>query len=792
MGARASEQTLISANSTPMKNSSYLNVLFIVLLLACTTNHSRASAELQPGEFFKHWLALRPIPVPRVGDQTADEAAQQQAFARDWLVNQGGEARIRPRPGMKSDINGHTLKWQSTNSETGVFSAADSAHPMDYAIAYAWTEFAVGERQSALLSVGGHQGVKAWLNGQPVQEHGNRPDVRVDGELVPVELLAGKNRLLLKVQNRLGPSDFSCRLLSGGQAQHFEAFRADMENTRNCTLTDADIKDILRESIDFDKQSVGLVVGIVDEHGPRVVSAGKLDNGTDREVDGDTLFEIGSITKIFTALLLQDMLERGEMKLDDPVQTYLPAAVKLPTWQGKPITLLHLATHTSGLPRDCEGEPYSFLSKCQLAQAPGLKWAYSNLGMGLLGHAIARKVGTDYETLVTERICRPLGMDSTSINLSPEQQARFAAGHIMVGHRTRSVPVPGRETGGNVPSLRGCGGIRSTANDLLKFVSAYSGLTASSLGPLMQKAKALHTLESGEQRPLAWSEWGTVFEHGGGTGDFDSELAFDAGKRRGVVVLSNCGRNLVLIRGFWRCLLAGRSPMPSALAPIDATAIDRYLGQYQTSAHQIWTFRREGQRLMVQAMAKRCDFPNPSVEAYPQSDSVFCNEFAGVQINFLDTAGLRPPRMVLTSCSWPGAVEATRISAQLPVSPEAVRADPAFYDQCAGQYRKTLLFGLIRLGPTLGVSHVSDECGEHLFGSVRGLVGRNSTELLPVGKDTFAPEPGMVVGADLEITFARDPKGRVKRVRVVYNGHTITARRVSDQPLRLMDGKHRQ
>ncbi len=760
-----------------------LNVLIIVLVLACSTNNSRATTEPRLGEFFKHWLVLRPIPVPRAGDQTPDEAAQKQASARDWLVDQGGEARIRPRPGMRSDISGRTLKWQSMDSETGFFSVAGSAHPMDYAIAYAWTEFAVGERQPAFLSLGSAQGVKAWLNGQPVHEHWIRPDARVENELVPVELLPGKNRLLLKVQNRLGPAGFACRLLSREQAQHLVAFRADLENTRNCTLTDAEIKDILQESIDIDKQSVGLVVGIVDEHGPRVVSAGKLGNGTDREVDGDTLFGIGSITKVFTALLLQDMIERGEMKLDDPVQEYLPAAVKVPTWQGKPITLLHLATHTSGLPRDCEEELCSFLSKCKLAQAPGLKWAYSNVGMGLLGRAIACKAGKDYETLVIERICRPLGMDCTRLHLSPEQQARLATGYVMVGHRRRSAAVPGRHTDPNVPSLTGYGGLRSTANDLLKFISAYSGLTPSSLRPLMLKAEALHTLESGEQRPLAWSEWGAVFEHGGGTGDgFNSKLAFDVNKRRGVVVLSNCKQNLVLVQGIWRCLLEGRSPRPAALAPIDSKAIDRYLGQYKTSVGQVWTFRREGKRLFVQSSARRRDYPQPSFEVYPQSDSVFCNEFAGggVQINFLDAAGSRPPKMVLTSRSWPGGGEATRISAQAPVSPEPVRADPAFYDQCVGQYRKTLWFGLIRLGPTLGVSHVNDECGEHLFGSASGLLGRNSTELFPVDKDTFAPEPGMVA-ADLEITFARDPKGRVKRVRVLWNGHTITARRVSDR-----------
>ena len=105
-------------------------------------------------------------------------------------------------------------------------------------------------------------------------------------------------------------------------------FRANLKDRGSSRLTDAEIKIMLRDNIDTDKQNVGLAVGIIDEHGSRVISHGHLDNGTDRDVDGDTLFEIGSITKVFTALLLQDMIERGEMKLDDPVQKYLPNSVK--------------------------------------------------------------------------------------------------------------------------------------------------------------------------------------------------------------------------------------------------------------------------------------------------------------------------------------------------------------------------------------------------------------------------------------------------------------------------------
>jgi serine-type D-Ala-D-Ala carboxypeptidase/endopeptidase len=116
-------------------------------------------------------------------------------------------------------------------------------------------------------------------------------------------------------------------------------------------LADAEadaIQAFLRENL----TNAGMVIGLVDERGSRVLAAGKLDNGAWQEVNGDTVFEIGSVTKTFTTLLLQDMVERGEMKLDDPVAKYLPESVKVPARNGKQITLFNLATHTAGLPRD--------------------------------------------------------------------------------------------------------------------------------------------------------------------------------------------------------------------------------------------------------------------------------------------------------------------------------------------------------------------------------------------------------------------------------------------------------
>src|SRR5678816_4629802 len=141
-------------------------------------------------------------------------------------------------------------------------------------------------------------------------------------------------------------------------SQDTQGLRLIEENLKHPTpgsLSDDEIRTILLDNVGFGQQADGIVVGVVDERGPRAISAGVMGDAAARAVDGDTLFRIGSITKVFTALLLQDMIARGEMNLDDPVQKHLPPSVRMPTHGGKQITLFDLATHTSGLPRDIDG-----------------------------------------------------------------------------------------------------------------------------------------------------------------------------------------------------------------------------------------------------------------------------------------------------------------------------------------------------------------------------------------------------------------------------------------------------
>jgi len=314
---------------------------------------------------------------------------------------------------------------------------------------------------------------------------------------------------------------------------------------------DAEIRQILADRVALG-HNPGIVVGLVDAGGSRVVAVGT----SDREgvpLDGSTVFEIGSLTKVFTATLLQAMVQAGEVHPDDPVSRYLPSQVAVPGSPGREITLLDLSTHRSGLPRmplnffpadvtnpyaDYTVESmYAFLSSYTLPRAVGSEWEYSNLGMGLLGHALARAAGETYERLLRERVLEPLGMDQTGFDLAPPVNAPFAQGHGPDGQ-----PVPSWD----IPTLAGAGALRSTTADLLVFAEANLGpapapvhealdathrIRIPDIAPGLSMAMGWLVNQRFPERPIVW--------HNGGTGGFHSFLGLDESGHRAVVVLTN-------------------------------------------------------------------------------------------------------------------------------------------------------------------------------------------------------------------------------------------------------------
>ncbi len=303
--------------------------------------------------------------------------------------------------------------------------------------------------------------------------------------------------------------------------------------------------------------AVGLVVGVVEGGEPRVAAAGRRAGPGSPAVDGRTVFEIGSLSKLFTTTLLAEMVARGEVALDDPIRKFLPDSVRVPSRGGREITLLDLATATSGLPRlpgnlrpaDLAdpyagyeaGDLYAFLSGYTLPRDPGEAYEYSNLGMGLLGHLLALRAGKPYEELVAERIFVPLGMHDTRIEPTPSMRERLAA-----GHDADLAPVGGWR----VAVLAGAGGWRSTANDMLRFLAAQLAPPPGPLGRALVTAREPRrpTGRPGLGIGLGWHvlerNGRSIARHNGQTGGYHAFLGLDAASGANVVVLANSATDI--------------------------------------------------------------------------------------------------------------------------------------------------------------------------------------------------------------------------------------------------------
>ena len=177
----------------------------------------------------QNWLVLKPILLAGDGGKAPDEAAQKQAFAKDWLAAAGGEASVQPRAGATLTIDGRPLKWQPVGSKNGVVDLQVPGHETDYAVAYAYVEFDRQEQGGAFLGIGSDDGVKAWLNGQLIHENWANRGVRLDDDFMPVQLQRGKNRLLLKVQNGIGPWGLGCRVISEDEGQAIQAVNRQLQ-----------------------------------------------------------------------------------------------------------------------------------------------------------------------------------------------------------------------------------------------------------------------------------------------------------------------------------------------------------------------------------------------------------------------------------------------------------------------------------------------------------------------------------------------------------------------------------
>jgi D-alanyl-D-alanine-carboxypeptidase/D-alanyl-D-alanine-endopeptidase len=534
--------------------------------------------------------------------------------------------------------------------------------------------------------------------------------------------------------------------------------------------SDSEIRQILVDRIDAQHQSVGIVVGVIGPEGRRVVAYGQLEKGDPRPLNGDTIFEIGSATKVFTSLLLADMAQRGEVALNDPVAKYLPASVKVPERNGRSITLVDLATHTSGLPRmptnftpEDSTNPYAdysvdqlyqFLSSYQLTRDIGSQYEYSNLGGGLLGHVLALRAGMSYEALVRSRICDPLGMSSTRITLTPEMKVRLAVGHNQ-----------GLEAVANwdLPTLAGAGALRSTANDLLTFIAANLGLVKSPLAPAMaamlkvRRPTGQLELETGLAWLISTKNGREIVWHNGGTGGYRSFMGFDPKARIGVVALSNTS-TLAGVDDIGRHLLDASVPLAAPVKPhtqvaVDPKLFDGYVGTYQVTSNLIYTISRDGSHLFAQLTRQ------PAAEIFPEGDRDYFYKAVDAQITFITDSSGRATELILHQNGQD--VHAKRFEGEPPKPAEhkEVAVDPKLFDGYVGRYQ---------LAPNFIMTITRD--GDRLFGQA---TGQPQFEMFAEGERDY-----FLKVVDAQITFVTDSTGRATELILHQYGVDRHAKRV--------------
>jgi CubicO group peptidase (beta-lactamase class C family) len=316
-------------------------------------------------------------------------------------------------------------------------------------------------------------------------------------------------------------------------------------------VLDRDLAEWLKEGPLAPGTDLGVAIGVVQHHTRRIFVYGS--------VKEDSIFEIGSITKTFTGLILAQMVTQHKVKLDEPVRELLPAGtVAKPA--GPEITLLDLATQQSGLPRMPDNfhpadqeDPYAdygpanlyeFLAKHGVEKPADAKFNYSNLGLGLLGQALSDRAGMNYPELLRTEITEPMELRDTVVTLSPEQEKRFAQGHSgphQTAHAWR------------LDALAGAGAIRSTASDMLTYLEMQlnpdavkpSEAAESPAGTLAAALRMSHQLRA-DSMPMMKVGLAWLFEtktgaywHNGATGGYSSYASFDPKEEFGVIVLFN-------------------------------------------------------------------------------------------------------------------------------------------------------------------------------------------------------------------------------------------------------------
>jgi CubicO group peptidase (beta-lactamase class C family) len=330
------------------------------------------------------------------------------------------------------------------------------------------------------------------------------------------------------------------------------------------------IRDIVQPAM---SRHVGLAVATIINDKRDISGFGRIDLSSEQAPDGDTVFEIGSVSKVFTGILLAEMIERGHWTLDTSLKPLLPEIRNESDARVDGITVSHLATHTSGLPRMparslsisrmwrfiiaadsyhdyTDDDILAIISEKRLRRAPGERHAYSNVGFGALGLALSRQAAADYHQMVETAVALPLGLKDTGVAIDQAQRSRLATGYRLYHHVGPFYLAQLAEPWEFPNSMAAAGGLRSTANDMSIFLAANMGRGDSAVTPILRRSHEILFDEGDTRIGMGWrhsilpKSQRTYIWHNGGTGGFSSFLGFTDDRVIGVVILGNSTRKV--------------------------------------------------------------------------------------------------------------------------------------------------------------------------------------------------------------------------------------------------------
>jgi D-alanyl-D-alanine-carboxypeptidase/D-alanyl-D-alanine-endopeptidase len=410
------------------------------------------------------------------------------------------------------------------------------------------------------------------------------------------------------------------------------------------------VEEKIKQRVDF-QETPGIAVGIYENGNVTYYYYGMANVQTGVVVSPQTVFEIGSITKTFTTEMAALLSLQGKLSFSEKAQTYLPVTMVLPEKNGKAITIEHLATAHSGLPRmpmnfspEDPENPYidyrenelsGFINHSELAREPGRQYEYSNLGMGLLGYLLTRIEKKPYSTLVTELITRPLNMTSTWVS-GQRPEKLVATGY------SGTQPVKAW-TWDDQSVLTGAGGLVSTAEDMMKYIVA--NLQASSkTSPLDNAFTLTHQARADAGKMKIGYGWHIRDEdivwHNGGTGGFRSFAGFSKSKNKAVVVLTNSNTGADDL-GFH--LLNSTYELKEFKKPfaVAEEILKEYIGRYELAPNFLINVTLEGGQLAIQATNQ------PKATIYPESESKFYLKVVNAQVEFVRDENRQVSKLIL-------------------------------------------------------------------------------------------------------------------------------------------------